>query len=218
MLCYPACRKRNAIGGQMKTNGMRAAIALALATVLTAPGPAAAQGFSDGYAFLKAVRDRDGTKVNDMAGKPGSTVIDSRDPSTGDAALHITAKRRDLTWLSFLLARGARPDIKDNDGNTPLATAATVGFAEGARVLISAGAKVDSANSRGETPLILAVQNRDLLTARLLIDAGANPKISDNVTGMNARDYAARDARSPAMLKLLDSKPAPKPAMMGPKL
>lgn len=193
-------------------------IGWALVAATAMAGPAGAQAFSESYAFLKAVRDRDGQKVTDMASKPGSVVIDSRDPASGESALHLVVKRRDTTWLSFLLGKGARADIRDAEGNTPLATAATMGFAEGARLLVATGARVDAANTRGETPLILAVQNRDIATARVLMEAGANPKLSDNVTGMNARDYAVRDARSPAMLKLLDSAQKPKPAAIGPKL
>jgi hypothetical protein len=53
---------------------------------------------------------------------------------------------------------------------------------------------------------------------RLLIQNGASPKIGDNVTGMNARDYAARDPRAAPILKILDAVTTTKPKVMGPSL
>jgi len=37
-----------------------------------------------------------------------------------------------------------------------------------------------------------------------MLAAGANPKIVDHIAGMSARDYAARDTRSSAILKMID--------------
>jgi ankyrin repeat protein len=173
--------------------------------------PAAAQ-FSDSYTFLKAVRDRDGAKVQEAVDQPSSTLINTRDYSTGEGALHIVVKRRDAAWLAFLLAKGAKPDVKDNDGNTPLAVAAQLGFVEGVQTLLDRGAGANVGNSRGETPLILAVHNRDMATVRYLLAGGANPLQPDRITGKSARDYAAEDRRSAALLKMLDEAKPKKPA------
>lgn len=179
--------------------------------------PALAQ-FSDSYNFLKAVRDRDGAKVQEVIGQPGSTLVNAKDYDSGEAALHIVVKRRDSTWLAFLLGKGAKPDIRDKNGNTPLAAAAQLGFVEGVQTLIGVGAGVNIANNRGETPLILAVHNRDLPTTRHLLAAGANPLQPDRIAGKSARDYASEDRRSAAILKLIDeAKPAkPKGQISGP--
>jgi ankyrin repeat protein len=180
--------------------------------------PAAALGqFSESYNFLKAVRDRDGAKATEIISKPGSVIVDTRDVSTGEAALHIVTKRRDTTWLSFLLGRGAKPDIRDGQGNTPLLLATQLGFAEGAALLLKVRAGVDIANSAGETPLIRAVQNRDTAMVRLLIGAGADPARKDRVAGMSARDYATRDTRAAAILRILNEAKPAKP-VAGPKL
>lgn len=181
--------------------------------------PALAQ-FSDSYNFLKAVRDRDGAKVTEAVDKPGASIINTRDYSTGESALHIVVKRRDNAWLAFLLAKGAKPDMKDNGGNTPLNMAAQLRFVEGAQLLLSGGAAPNIPNSRGETPLIMAVHNRDAAMVRALLAGGANPLLPDRIAGKSARDYAAEDSRSPAMLKLIDeAKPAkPKGNIAGPGL
>ncbi|HEX8620430.1 MAG TPA: ankyrin repeat domain-containing protein [Allosphingosinicella sp.] len=194
-----------------------ASMALALAAVPTA---AAAQGgltYSDSYTFLKAVRDRDGAKVNELVGSAtGPIVINSRDRTNGEGALHYTVRARDLTWLAFLLGKGARPDIQSNRGDTPLTLAAQIGWLEGAEQLLARRASADLANGRGETPLILATQRRDLAMVRLLLARRADPKRTDNVAGMSALDYARQDPRAGAVLKLLEAKVAPAKPAAGP--
>ena len=186
-------------------------LAIALATAAV-PTVASAQ-FSQSYTFLKAVRDRDGQKVTDAIVKPGSgaVIIDTRDPATGEGALHIVTKGRDLTWLNFLLAKGAKADLRDNNGDTPLMIASQLGWADGISLLVQARATVDLANNSGETPLIRAVQNRDTNTVRLLLMAGANPAKRDLGSGLSARDYAARDPRAALILRTIDeARPRPK--------
>lgn len=183
--------------------------------------PALAQ-FSDSYSFLKAIRDRDGTKVNEYLSGQNPTLVNTRDYTSGEGAIHIVVKRRDDLWLRFLLAKGANADLRDKDGNTPLILAAQIGFPEGTASLINGNANVNAINNSGETPLIVAVQRRDILNVRLLLAGGANPKIADHIAGMSARDYAERDARAAAILKLIDeagkTKPAAKAEVAGPGL
>jgi ankyrin repeat protein len=187
---------------------MKKIIATVFALFLLWPTMASAQ-FSDSYNFLKAVRDRDGSKATDLLSKPGTVIVDTRDVSTGETALHIVVKRRDATWLAFLLARGAKADIRDRDGNTPLIAATQIGFVEAADMLLKRRAQVDATNGQGETALILAVQQRDLAMVRLLLASGANPARTDRAAGMSALDYARRDTRAAVILKLLEeTKPA----------
>ena len=191
------------------------AIFWAMALVAT---PAAAQ-FSDSYYFLKAVRDRDGTKATKYLSEPGTVIVDTRDITTGETGLHIVVKGRDLQWINFLLARGAKTEVKDRDGNTPLLIAARMRFLEGVTALLKGKAAVDGTNSRGETALIAATQLRDAGMVRLLLDNGANPDKRDTLSGQSARDYAKNDPRAAAMLKIIEEPRAkPKAASMGPKL
>lgn len=171
---------------------MRNAGAILLGAALVASVPAAAQMYSDGYKFLKAVKDKDGDVVTDLLGEPGSTIINSRDITNGETGLHIAAARRDLTWLQFLMGKGANPNIADKKGVTPLMLATQLGFVEGVQALAKGGARVDVANDAGETPLISAVHRRDIALMRVLLLAGANPDRTDN-SGRSARDYATLD-------------------------
>lgn len=193
----------------------RAAAALALMMVAA---PLAAQSYSDGYNFLKAVKERDGAKVTQLIAQPGSIVVNTRDKSNGEAALHYVVRDRDYQWLSFLLGKSARADVQNQQGNTPLSLAAQLGWVEGAELLLQQRASIDLANARGETPLILAVQRRDLAMVRVLMARGANPKKTDNVAGFSALDYATRDGRADAIVKLLQAPRAPVRGKAGPKL
>lgn len=186
----------------MGTINLRMVAAMALALVAT---PLVAQAsFSETFTFLKAVRERDGQTVQRIVANPSSTAINSREQATGEGALHILVRARDLTWLSFLLGQGARPDIQASDGATPLLLAAQVGWIDGAERLLARRANPNLANSRGETPLIFAVRRLDLTMVRLLLRQRADPNQTDNVAGYSAIDYARQDRRAAAILRELE--------------
>ena len=181
------------------TNGMRKLAAVLLGAMIFVSVPASAQMYSDGYKFLKAVKDKDGDTAIKMLDQPGSTIVNARDITSGETGLHIAVARRDATWLSFLLGKGANPNIADKKGVTPLMLATQLGFVEGVDALASRGARIDVANDAGETPLISAVHRRDINMMRILLKAGANPDRTDN-SGRSARDYAQLDGAGSVLL------------------
>ena len=188
----------------------------AAALALSALGvPAQAQN-SDSYKFLKAVRDGDGAEVEKLLASQNSVLVNVKDSAKGDTALHIVASERNLSWLRFLMNKGARVDAQNRDGDAPLTVAAQLGWSEGAEQLLARGAAVDVANRRGETPLIVAVQRRDLAMVRLLLAKGADPKKADRVAGYSALDYAKRDGRSASILKALEAPAAVTKETFGP--
>jgi ankyrin repeat protein len=180
--------------------------------------PALAQQYSDGFTMLKAVRERDGATAERLLANPSSTVVNARDTGTGEGVLHILVRGRDLTWLVFMLGRGARPDMASHDGTTALILAAQLGWREGAEQLLARGANANLADSHGETPLIFAVQLRDIAMVRLLLSARANPDQTDNVSGNSAMDYARQDPRAAPVLRELQQALARRaqPAVAGP--
>ena len=169
-----------------------------------AASPALAQ-FRGAYGFLQAVESRDGTKATDAL-KDDPSFVNTRNPDTGETALILTTKRRDIQWVRWLLGKDADPSISDRQGVTPLMHAALINFPEGAEALLGDKAPVDQTNRRGETALILAVQNKNIPVIRLLVRNGANPDKADHIAGMSARDYAKRDDRTGTILPLLDAK------------
>ena len=195
--------------------------ALAATLLLLVAVPALAQvSFSDGYTFLKAVRERDGATAERVLSNPSSNVINIRDQRTGEAALHILARERELGWLGYMLSRGARPDIQDNEGMTAMMLAAQIGWREGVERLLIARADPNATNRRGETALIYAVQRADVPLVRLLVVNGANPNQTDFVTGNSALDYARQDPRRQGVLRELENAGRPqRPAQVqGPAL
>lgn len=204
-----------------KLIGAIAAGAMTIAgAVAVSTAPAQAQQFSDGFTFLKAVKDRDGEKATNLIVAPGSgaVVINVKESNTGNGALHILTRDRDMTWLTFLLAKGAKANLQNNRGITPLFLAAQLGWIEGADQLLKYGATVDLPNNQGETPLIMAVHNRDVAMVRLLLGRGADPKRTDSAAGYSALDYAKQDGRAAAIVKLLEVPQAPAKAVAGPRL
>lgn len=186
-----------------RMSGILALVLTALALTAT---PVSAQ-FSDSYNFLKAVKEADGKEAEKFINEPGSgsVIINTKDDSTGQTALHIVTQRRDIEWLGFLLGKGAKPNIADKRGVTPLMLAVQLGWGDGASLLLQLKAEVDAVNRAGETALIRAVQLRNAEMVRLLLKAGANPDKQDSVAGYSARDYAAQDGRGNAILALIES-------------
>ncbi|MEP7349738.1 MAG: ankyrin repeat domain-containing protein [Sphingorhabdus sp.] len=182
-----------------------AALIGALPVALGLIAPAAQAQFSDSYNFLKAVKDRKGDEVEKFLSEPGSVIINTRDGSNGQTALHIVIERRDSAWLGFLLQKGANPNLADKKGTTPLMLATQLGFVDGIEWLITHKAQVDATNRSGETALILAVQLRSPEPVRALLKAGANPDKKDNRAGYSARDYATQDGRGGAILSIIEN-------------
>lgn len=176
------------------------AVALGLAALAA---PAQAQ-FSDGYKFLEAVKKKDGEKVTEMLAGAGATLVNTRDITSGETPLHLVTARRDLTWMAFLIERGANVNARDRNGVTPLVMASNLNFIEGLELLIDKRARVDESNDAGETPLISAVHRRNIPMMRLLLKAGANPDRADN-SGRSARDYALLEGRTSALVTEIET-------------
>lgn len=186
---------------------------------LLAASPLSAQFQSEGYKFLQAIKDAKNNDVIAALNKPGSQVANTKDPTTGEAALHITVRRGDMAYTTFLLQKGADPNIRDGKNNTPMLAAIDAGHGEMIPLLLLGRANPNLANSAGETPLIRAVQRRDLALVRTLLAAKADPDQRDVIAGLSARDYAQRDTRAPAIAKALaDAARRPKVPVSGPRL
>ena len=204
------------------SNFRRLALALAAPMVVLAglPSPAAAQ-FSESYKFLESVKKKELAEVNEMLDKGSPNLVNTRDITSGETALHIVVARRDLPWLDYLISKGAKVNVSSNRGVTPLVAATNLNWIEGAELLIANGARVDESNNSGETPLITAVHNRNLPLIRLLMKAGADPDRADN-SGRSAREYA-RLANDTSILGVIasDAKAKAKPGegakIYGPK-
>lgn len=200
-------------------------LALIAPVVMVALMPSAAQAqFSDSYKFLEAVKKKDDVKVEEMLANGGPNLVNTADLSSGDTALHIVTQRRDITWLEFLIAKGADVNARNGKGQTALVLACNLNWIEGVDLLVAVGAKVDIPSTTGETPLITAVHNRNVGLMRILLKGGADPDRTDN-SGRSARDYARLDPKADTLLREIDTnarpnlkpKPGQGPQVFGPK-
>ena len=182
--------------------GYRYSILAALAGAMLAAAPAAAQFQSDGFKFLKAVEEQNATEASSLL-EGNATIVNSRDVTSGRTGLHIAVEKRDISWVGYLLGKGANPNIDDKNGVTPLLLASQMGFTEAVNTLAAKGARVDTPNRTGETPLISAVHRRDIGMLRVLLEAGADPDRSDN-SGRTARDYARQQGAGNPILSEIE--------------
>ncbi|WP_260924150.1 ankyrin repeat domain-containing protein [Novosphingobium sp. 9] len=170
--------------------GALALAPLAAGAALMVASPA--QAYTDPYKFLDSVKKKDGDAVEKALMDTNNRIVNTKDTSNGDTALHIVVARRDLTWLSYLIGKGADVNVQNDSNITPLQVAVDQGWADGVSFLIAQHANVDPVNDAGETPLMSATHRKNLQIMRLLLEAGANPARTDN-SGRSSLDYAKLD-------------------------
>jgi hypothetical protein len=103
----------------------------------------------------------------------------SAEEKAGYRGLLAAAARGDAANIKALIAKGARPDVRDGYGRTPLHVAAYGRHHEAMRVLVAAGANPNALErDRYDIVTIAAVAN-DVATLRLALELGCSAK---NVT------------------------------------
>ncbi|KAL8724760.1 MAG: hypothetical protein Q9181_006689 [Wetmoreana brouardii] len=104
------------------------------------------------------------------------------DPLQGRAALHIAAECGNVTAIHFLLAHGAKVDLPNSEGETPLHEAAFWARSEAIKALLNAGADIN--RPTGDyyyTALHIVLKYKHSVTAahietiELLLDRGLDP-------------------------------------------
>jgi ankyrin repeat protein len=109
----------------------------------------------------------------------------------GRTPLHYAAADAVVSEVTRLLAAGADPNARDDNGWSPLHVAAQADSVEIARALIGAGASIDARDSHGNTPLFRAVfsYGGDGAVIALLREAGADPH-AENASGVTPLSLA----------------------------
>src|SRR5215831_4246200 len=80
----------------------------------------------------------------------------------------------DLARVKFLVSKGADVNKVDDQGATPLTSAARQRHPEMVELLVDLGANVNEPNKDGMTPLISAVMRDHVPTVKVLLDKGAD--------------------------------------------
>jgi hypothetical protein len=119
--------------------------------------------------------DEDGEQALDEDGEPLPVV----DPFGKQLTrLMYAAQAGDVARVIWLLARGARLELKDWLGHTALFLAALEGRVATVRELLARGAAVDAATNHGVTPLYTASQMGHLEVVRELLARNALPGVA----------------------------------------
>ena len=109
----------------------------------------------------------------------GLIVLDYLDQLT-ISSLHVAIQRRAPNLARFLLQKGANPNLRDDNGDTPLYVAVENETKEMVKLLLNWGADTERVDILGETPVQIASsrgENESILL--LLIEEGANIETSD---------------------------------------
>lgn len=121
------------------------------------------------------------------AGAPPDSVVSTQCEQkelVGCSALYFAAQNQRTECVKALLQAGARPDLADPDGKTPLLWAASLGFADVVAALLAAGATPTAGRHmpvKGMNPLEVAVVGDHAACVAKLLDAGApTTRVLDN--------------------------------------
>lgn len=165
------------------------------------PSEANAMGF-DGVVYainanapaasIKFLLDQKGNEVNKI---------------THDSRTYIfwAANRGNVEVMEYLLSKGAKINLEDSHGSTPLGFAAAGGQTNTKvyDLLIKAGADVKQLNHDGASLLLMAIPNdKDLTLTDYFISKGLSLNATD-AAGNTAFNYAARSGNIELMKKLV---------------
>ena len=103
------------------------------------------------------------------------TMIERVQQAKKNKSLFEAVEKADIEQIKWLISQGANVNASMSDQSwTPLLAAASVGHAQGIKVLLENGAKVDVGDVYGYTPLQYALWSKDEESVKTLISAGAD--------------------------------------------
>ncbi len=127
--------------------------------------------------------------------------LEAPEPDGATALLWATYKV-DHELVRALLDAGAKANVTNSYGSSPLTEAVKLGDVEMVRMLLDAGADADSPNQDNQTALMLASTLGSLEIAQLLIEHDASVNAVENFRGQNALMWAAAE-NHPDVVELL---------------
>src|SRR5204863_3124017 len=98
--------------------------------------------------------------------------------------------------VKALLSRGAKADVVNTYGSSPLAEAVRVANVNLVGMLLDAGADANRANADGETPVMLAARTGAVKVAELLVRHGADVNAREQFRNQTALMWAAAEGHA----------------------
>lgn len=137
--------------------------------------------------LLNACAAGDQRRVAQILEGDGISLVNAQTNETGATALERATEFGRAEIVDLLIVKGASPDVRGNEGRTPLMQAAYKGHERIVTSLLKAGANPNAAESRyGDTPLILAAWkgHRKVLEELVLAGADVNARAKDGRTAL----------------------------------
>jgi ankyrin repeat protein len=122
----------------------------------------------------------------------------------GETALHYLAVENQIRAVVLLVEAGAQVNTLNGVGTTPLADAASLGYAEMVECLLSRGAQL-KISGQSDPTLHQAVRGGSLAVVKLLLAAGAPLDEQDEIQDAPLHVAAEDESRLPILKLLLES-------------
>ena len=133
--------------------------------------------------IFAAIFGKDRIDVTEALLKAGSDPNSFFLRSDFTALHHASRCQRDADLVSLLIKYGAKVNVSDKTGNTPLLYALQADHYEIGKVLLENGSDPNSTNLEGNTPLFFAIWNNKKDFVLFLISKGARKLGNDRILG-----------------------------------
>ena len=151
--------------------------------------------------IVDAAKQRDVAAIRAIIGRGGDVNVPVGDTN----ALHWAVRHDDLEVVDVLLDAGARPNVANDFGVTPLSLACTNGDPTMVARLLEAGSDPNATQVTGETVLMTCARFSDPLSVRFLLTAGADPNSREHLQHQTALIWAVAAGRAESVRMLLES-------------
>jgi ankyrin repeat protein len=177
------------------------AVAMVATAVLDAWGQSAPSGSGTAadLRLVDAVRSQDRARI--AAALKQRADVNASQPD-GSTALHWAVYAEDITTTDLLIRAGARVEVANALGVTPLLLACTNGNAAIVQALLAAGANANAVLESGESALMLASRGGNAVAVQALLKHGANVNAREGTRGQTALMWAVANRR-PAVVGVL---------------
>jgi len=152
--------------------------------------------------LLKAAKTADTNRIRALIEQRADVNQGAVD---GTTALHWAVRHDAAEAVDLLLRAGARADVTNRYGVTPLSLACTNGSVGVIERLLKAGANPNLALPAGETPLMTAARTGVAAAVRTLVTHGAAVDAVESWRGQTALMWAASEGHAAAIQALIDA-------------
>jgi ankyrin repeat protein len=158
--------------------------------------------------LIDAVKAGNAEAVRALLKQPApANDVNAAEPD-GTTALHWAVRADDQDVVQLLLRAGAKPNVANRYGVTPISLAAGNANAGLVEMLLAAGADANTSLPQGETVLMTAARTGSPQAVKALLDHGAKVDAKDDRLGETALMWAAAH-NHPEVIRLLIAHGAP---------